>query len=59
MKASRLIALLIEEVLSKGDGEVEYEFSYANVMPVHSFTVEEDVDAFGKVTKRTFLLQYS
>ena len=50
MKASKLISLLMGEVLSKGDGEFE-NFS------IHSLEVDEDEDHSGKVTKRTFVLQ--
>ena len=61
LKASKLISLLMGEVLSKGDGEVVFE-AYAGDgefenFSIHSLEVDEDEDHSGKVTKRTFVLQ--
>ena len=59
MKATRLIALLTEEVLKKGDGEVVFDFGLTENSEQHSiYTMEvhEDEDANGSVTKRKFVL---
>lgn len=61
MKASKLISLLMEEVLSKGDGDVVFDDYLGNgnyqKLNVGYLLVNEDEDHSGKVTKRTFVLQ--
>lgn len=61
MKASKLISLLMEEVLSKGDGNVVFDDYLGNgnyqKLNVGYLLVNEDEDHTGKVTKRTFVLQ--
>lgn len=59
MQASRLISLLMEEVLSKGDGEVVFEYYSGDFLQIQYFETREDEDFDGKVTKRTFVLQNS
>lgn len=62
MKASKLISLLMEEVLSKGDGDVVFESYNDHIgiyeeISIYSMELNEDEDSSGKVTKRTFVLQ--
>jgi hypothetical protein len=59
MKASRLIGILLEEVLLKGDGDVKYENYYDDHRGIYELEVKEDIDASGKLIKRTFLLKDS
>ena len=59
MQASRLISILIEEVLSKGDGKVVFEDYSGDLLQIQYFETREDENVDGKVTKRTFVLQNS
>jgi len=56
MKASELVGKLMEEMLKNGDGEVVFEYFRGQVEDIDNITPIEDVDAFGKVTKRLFVL---
>ena len=56
MKASELVGKLMEEVLKNGDGEVVFEYFGGQFENIYEITPIEDVDAFGKVTKRLFVL---
>ena len=60
MKATKLIALLTEEVLKKGDGEVVFVDidlpENSEQHSIYTMEVHEDEDAEGNVTKRKFVL---
>jgi hypothetical protein len=57
MKASKLVSFLMEEILSKGDGEVVFEYFSNEYEPIDCLDVYEDEDHSGKVTKRTVVLK--
>ena len=57
MKASKLVSILLETILTKGDGDVEFEMFYNDRHEIYDVEVLEDEDVNGNVTKRTFVLK--
>lgn len=59
MLASELMAELMREIITHGDGEVRFQYYSSDPQGerIDHVHVEEDEDAFGHVTKRRFVLR--